>query len=860
VPLSQSSSPAGDCPKVSAGEGREEAAGGEPNPLLSELVNGNPAAFWKLWEQHCKYLYGVCLKQMGGVHADAEDALSRAMITAWRRLPHHAGKIHDHMSLRGWLARLTHNLCVDIHRECRRNGGPPKSLEEFTPEKVEAAGGSAESPEESLLRREMEHYLRLMIARLKPNLRTPFILRFFHDVSYNDIASQLNLSPENVRKRIQQARGILQDRLSAYRAGLTGSAVWRADLERFEELFARLFPGGELFAGEERRERPRRTSTVRMVCVVLPSGVERSFDLLLDKDWAEAGEDEATTLYARAHPERWERRVALASLLQERGKWEEAVAELNQIIAGRPDLTEAHLRLGELLHLSGRSEEAVSVYEQALRAEKREPMRRHLYGLVEVCRGRYAQAASAFQQAALLEPHAPAHRHRLGLTHLRAGSYVEALEAFDDELRRNHDDIVALTFSHDALLAAGRSGEAVRRLRRAVKLDQKNVTALRRLIEHRLTSGAVAGAEGQETQHLLRMAERAAADAPEVRELLATYHVRRGEWEEGVSLLLALVAERPMCPAGWRSLAHALLRTGAYSHAADVIRKAHALHPADPGIQEAACEVLASARRPALRRILEEALALHTGRWSIWAAAGLALVNRSGDDALRGDADLACSVSSRAPRLRPQLADAWFQHGKVLTLAARYQEAVAVLTQGWKLLSDEACAPETLAAAVRLGESWRACGDERQARVWFETTLRRAPAPPTLTPAATHFWYGRALEALGDKASAVQSYSEALAAHILYPERQEALERLERLRAGAGPATERVRPNAGLREGRTPRASEGTTRRLPEGVEENHSQTIGAERLSRTGDKDCDGRAARGGGAGPGAEVPEKKR
>jgi RNA polymerase sigma factor (sigma-70 family) len=851
VSLSQSSSPGGDYRKVSAGEGQEEAAGGEPHALLSELSNGNLAAFWKLWEKHRKYLYGVCLRQMGGIHADAEDALSRAMITAWRRLPHHAGKIHDYRSLRGWLARLTHNLCVDIHRERQRNGGPPKSLEEFTAENAEAAGWSVESPEESLLRREMEYHLHLMIARLTPNLRTPFILRFFHDISYNDIAARLDLSSENVRKRIQQARSILQDGLGEYRAGLTGSVVWLADVESFEELFAGLFVGEESFAVEARREQARQTSTVRMVCVALPSGVERSFDLLFYQPWEEAGEAESLTRYARVYPEGWSRRLALASLLRESGRWEEAVREFYQLIARRPDLTEAHLRLGEMLHLSGRGEEARAVYEQALCAEQREPMRRHLRGLVEVCRGHYAQAASAFQQAALLEPHAHAHRHRLGMTYLRAGSYVEALAVFDDLLKRNADDIVALTFSHDALLAAGRSREAVRRLRRAVKLDQKNATALKRLIEHRLTAGAVAGADGQETRRLLRMAERAAADAPEVRELLATYHVMRGEWEEGVSLLVALVAERPMCPAGWCSLAHALLRTGAYEQAADAVQKAHALHPTEPEIQEAACEVLALAQRPALRRILEEALAHDPERWSLWAAAGLALVNCFGEDARRDDADLACYVSSRAPRLRPHLPDAWFQHGKILALAGMHREAVAALTQGWKFLSDEACEPEALAAAVRLGESWRACGGEKQARAWFETAAGRAPAQAALTPAATHFWHGRALEALGDRVSAVQSYNEALAAHILYPERREALERLERLTAPAGSASRRIRPSASRRGDRTPRASEG--------AEENLSQTVGAERLSHVGEEEDDcstaRRASQTGHGGGGEEV-----
>ncbi len=842
MPLSQSPPTPGDCRKARADEEDETEAGTASHPLLSELVNGNLAAFWKLWEQHRKYLYGVCLRQMGGIHADAEDALSRAMMTAWRRLPNHADKIHDLRSLRGWLARLTHNLCVDIHRERQRNGGRLSSLDEFTPENVEAAGWSAESPEESLLRREMELYLHLMIARLTPNLRRPFVLRFFHDIPYGDIAAQLNLSSENVRKRIQQARAILQGKLSEYSAGLTGTALRLGELDGFEQLLAGLFAGDALCFEEASQGQMSPPRTVRMARVVLPSGVERSFDILLDKSW-EADEVGAHTL-SESYPEVWEQQMARASLLQESGRWEEAAGELRRLITRRPDLTEAHLRLGELLSLSGRSEEARTVYEQALRDVKKESMRRHLRGLIEVSRGRYERAAGEFQQATLLEPHAHQHLHSLGLAHLRAGSYVEALEAFDEVLKRNPEDIVALTFSHDPLMASGRSREAVRRLRRAIKLDTKNAAAITRLIEHRLTLGAVAGVEGQETRRLLHMAERAAADAPEVRELLATYHVRRGEWEEGVSLLLAFVAARPMCPAGWRSLAHTLLRTGAYDEAADVIEKALALHPDDLDIQEAACEVFKRAERPAaLRRILARMLARRPDRWSIWTTAGLALVGGRGREITFGDAERACSLSSHATRLRPQLADAWFQHGRVLAAAGRHREAVAALTDGWRLLTEEACDARTLAAAVWLGESCAACGDDVRARAWFETAVRRSPEQAALRPAATHFWHGRALEALGDKTNSVQSYSEALAAHILYPERQEALERLERLTRRADSKTRRTETSMSRREDRAA----------------GRSQNVFAERLSLMGEEDDGAHHARGARDGLSARGAPKK-
>jgi RNA polymerase sigma-70 factor (ECF subfamily) len=174
-------------------------------------------AFWLLWQQHRDYLYRCCVKWMGGNSADAEEVLSRAMLKAWDKLPNHADKIAN---LRAWLTRLTHNLCIDIHRERRRKAMQIDDIEE-----VAARGNSAvifcvNSPEEALLHRELGKYIRLAIDTLPSRLRTPFILRYWHQIAYQDIAQKLALSLDNVYKRIQQARDILQKRLSRYLSGL----------------------------------------------------------------------------------------------------------------------------------------------------------------------------------------------------------------------------------------------------------------------------------------------------------------------------------------------------------------------------------------------------------------------------------------------------------------------------------------------------------------------------------------------------------------------------------------------------------------------------------------------------------------
>jgi RNA polymerase sigma-70 factor (ECF subfamily) len=74
-------------------------------------------------------------------------------------------------------------------------------------------------PESQLLNVELKAYLKYKIASLPDRLRYPFILRCCQNKSYPDIAKQLTISEENVRKRIQEARKILKRDLNKYLAG-----------------------------------------------------------------------------------------------------------------------------------------------------------------------------------------------------------------------------------------------------------------------------------------------------------------------------------------------------------------------------------------------------------------------------------------------------------------------------------------------------------------------------------------------------------------------------------------------------------------------------------------------------------------
>lgn len=195
-------------------QAKEKALSPEESVLLEHLAQGDAKAFWQLWENHRRDLYAICLNQMAGVQEEAEDALSRVMLRAWDKLPGYASQIEN---LKAWLSRLAHNLCVDMHRERLRTRGF-ECLDNIVMSEFDPAVSHAISPEDSSIQREVSICLYHAVGNLPLRLREPFVLRFFYEAGYPEIAELLALSSANVRKRIQQARVILREQLSHHLA------------------------------------------------------------------------------------------------------------------------------------------------------------------------------------------------------------------------------------------------------------------------------------------------------------------------------------------------------------------------------------------------------------------------------------------------------------------------------------------------------------------------------------------------------------------------------------------------------------------------------------------------------------------
>ncbi|MGB5971353.1 MAG: RNA polymerase sigma factor [Spirulinaceae cyanobacterium] len=203
----------------------------EEQALLNQLAQGDNNAFWQLWQLHQNYFYHRCQVWMGGNHDDAQEAMSLAVWKAWYKLPSYAQNITN---FKGWLYKLIHNLCIDIHRQRHCHAVYVEDIESILLKSQETESFAYNNPESALLQQELKIYLRYCIDALPSRLRDSLILHYYQEMSYADIGAELAISQDNVAKRLQQAKQVLKKRLCQYLAGFNTVAIDEVQLQELE--------------------------------------------------------------------------------------------------------------------------------------------------------------------------------------------------------------------------------------------------------------------------------------------------------------------------------------------------------------------------------------------------------------------------------------------------------------------------------------------------------------------------------------------------------------------------------------------------------------------------------------------------
>jgi RNA polymerase sigma-70 factor (ECF subfamily) len=175
-------------------------------------ATGSRRGVTPLVEQHYESLYRYAYR-LSGAQADAEDLTQEAFCKAQAQL----GQLRDPERAKPWLFSILRNAYLQRARTDRAHR--QVSLDAVGDVACELP---AEAPEIS------PEQLQGALNELPEGFRTPVILFYFEDMSYRDIAEQMNLPIGTVMSRLARAKAHLRERLvPAESAATIGGEVSR---------------------------------------------------------------------------------------------------------------------------------------------------------------------------------------------------------------------------------------------------------------------------------------------------------------------------------------------------------------------------------------------------------------------------------------------------------------------------------------------------------------------------------------------------------------------------------------------------------------------------------------------------------
>lgn len=169
----------------------------EPRVGLVEAARrGDRDAFGQLVDAFQRPVYALAFRMLGNAD-DAEDAAQEAFMKAYRAL----GGYDAGRSFSTWLLSITAHHCID---RIRRRKPDPLSLDDLPPWKDIAA--PAVDPERAAIAADQADWMSGLLAHLSEADRLVLVLRYWHDLGYQEIAEMTETSEAAVKSRLHRAR------------------------------------------------------------------------------------------------------------------------------------------------------------------------------------------------------------------------------------------------------------------------------------------------------------------------------------------------------------------------------------------------------------------------------------------------------------------------------------------------------------------------------------------------------------------------------------------------------------------------------------------------------------------------------
>ena len=170
------------------------------------LDHGNQKAYAELLDRYRDSVYFMLLKMINNKD-DADDLTIEAFGKAFKRLDQYTPTY----AFSTWLFKIASNNCIDFIRKKKMiTFSIDKSFENDEGGKMTIdIKASTLNPEEDLVKKQKVKLMHDIVDKLKPRYRVLVELRYFEELSYEEISVKLDLPIGTVKAQLFRAREFL---------------------------------------------------------------------------------------------------------------------------------------------------------------------------------------------------------------------------------------------------------------------------------------------------------------------------------------------------------------------------------------------------------------------------------------------------------------------------------------------------------------------------------------------------------------------------------------------------------------------------------------------------------------------------
>lgn len=175
----------------------------EEQVWLEQARQGDKAAFGKLVEAYQTPVYNLAYRMLNNA-GEAEEAAQEAFIRAYTRLDSY-DPAHKFST---WMLSITSNYCIDLIRKRR---ALLLSLDEPLPPHPALMSDNSKGPEAQAVMNEQQAMVQALLQELPEDYRETVVLRYWYDLSYDEIAEMMDTTVSAIKSRLFRARRLLAE-------------------------------------------------------------------------------------------------------------------------------------------------------------------------------------------------------------------------------------------------------------------------------------------------------------------------------------------------------------------------------------------------------------------------------------------------------------------------------------------------------------------------------------------------------------------------------------------------------------------------------------------------------------------------